>query len=269
MSALDLSVIVPTFRREQEVVQAVRSVLSEGPLRLEVLVADDSPDGSAEPHLREITDPRFRYTKREKPTGGKPAIVRNELAATSRGRFLYFLDDDDTASPETLGAMVRALEASGRGVAIAGVQPFGRDELEVVQREREHYRLVVRIMKKMRTRHMLVSSLLFKPSVIVCSACVIRREAFEALGGFDPQLPLYEDVAMYIRAIRRYGFQYVDRVLLNRRTGEPSLLQSEPNADRTRASYKMIHDRYKAEFGRPEWVALKLLSFALPRGHIR
>lgn len=264
MTQLDLSIIIPTYRREREVVKAVESVLAIRDLAIEVLVADDSPDGSAEPYLASITDPRFRYSKRSVPTGGKPAVVRNELAAIARGRYFYFLDDDDTANPDTLSAMVKRLDRSGHGVAIASVRPFGPEGHEVVLAEQRHYRAAQELMRKLRTRFMMVSQLLFRSSVIVCSACMVRKSAFEELGGFDASLPLYEDVAMYIRAIRRFGYDYVDSWLLNRRTGEPSLIQNERDAVRTVRSYRMFHDAYRTEFGLPEYAGLKLLSFVLP-----
>jgi GT2 family glycosyltransferase len=265
MSQVDLSVIIPTYHREHEVVKAVESVLMSQDLSIEVLVADDSPDGGSEPHLSAVTDSRFIYTKRPVPTGGKPAIVRNELVRTARGRYLYFLDDDDTANPATLAAMVRRLDLTGKGVAIGAVLPFGPPESQVVSNEREHYREAREIMLKLHTRYMLVSQLLFRAAIIVCSACVIRREAFDKLGGFDPALPLYEDVSMYIRGVRHFGYQYVDDILLNRRTGGPSLIQNERDGIRTRESYGMIHRGYRKEFGLPEYAALKALSYALPK----
>lgn len=264
MNQLDLSIIIPTYRREHEVVKAVRSVLAITELSVEVLVADDSPDGSAEPHLAAIQDARFRYTKRAVPTGGKPATVRNDLAATAEGRYFYFLDDDDTADPATLVAMVRSLDRSGHGVAIGAVKPFGPDGHQVVREEQKHYEEARHVMRRLRTRFMLVSQLLFKNSVIACSACMIRSDCFRKLGGFDPTIPLYEDVTMYIRAIRHFGYDYVDRLLLNRRTGEPSLIQNERDAVRTLQSYRMMHDGYRAEFKLPEYVGLKLLSYVLP-----
>jgi GT2 family glycosyltransferase len=265
MSNVDLSIIIPTFRRENEVVQAVESVLSDKGLSLEVLVSDDSPDGSAEPYLKGITDPRFRYSKREVPTGGKPAVVRNDLTKVAKGRYFYFLDDDDMASPQTLAKMVGRLDETGHGVAIGVVRPFGPEGSKVVAAEKEHYEAAQKTMKRLRTRFMLVSHLLFKPSIIVCSACMIRRQAFDELGGFDPALPLYEDVTMYIRAIRRFGYDFVNAVLLERRTGEPSLIQNERDTIRTHQSYRMMHDGYKKEFGLPEYAALKVLSMALPK----
>lgn len=265
MKSIDLSIIIPTHRRETELVHAIESVLPSTELRLEVLVADDSPEGSAEPFVRSIGDGRVHYVKRDKPTAGVPALVRNDRVRDARGRYFYFLDDDDTASHDTLAAMVRRLDESGHGVAVGVVRPFGKDDCPVVANERQHYRQAERLLAKMRTRFELASFLLFRSAIICCSACMIRRESFEALGGFDTAYPLYEDVAMYLRGVRRFGFDFVPEVLLHRRTGEPSLIQNERDANRTHASYRRMHDDYRREFGTAEYAALRALSLALPR----
>lgn len=257
LKEIDLTIIIPTFRRELEVVQAAKSVLAIQELSVEVLVEDDSLEGTAEPHVAGIDDPRFCYKKRSNPTGGRPAIVRNEAAGRARGRYLYFLDDDDRASPETLVAMVNALDRTGRGVAVGIVRPFGPTNNEVVDQERERYLVAETIMPAIKTRFGLSMRLLFRNSIVVCSACIIRRTVFEKIGGFDPQIPLYEDVGMYIRAIRCAGFTFVPRVLLERRTGEASLLQNERDLRRTTESYRMIHQKYRQEFGTLEYRALQ------------
>jgi glycosyltransferase involved in cell wall biosynthesis len=44
---VDVSVIVPTYRRERQVVDALRSALAQNGPSLEVFVFDDDPSGSA------------------------------------------------------------------------------------------------------------------------------------------------------------------------------------------------------------------------------
>src|SRR5271170_3403582 len=92
---LEVSVIIPTFHREKLVVDAVESALRQEGVTLEVIVLDDSPSGSASKAIEAIDDVRVRYVKREVPSGGRPALVRNEGSRLARGRFLHFLDDDD------------------------------------------------------------------------------------------------------------------------------------------------------------------------------
>jgi GT2 family glycosyltransferase len=265
MESIDLSIIIPTHHREKELVSAIESVLPSSELKLEILVSDDSPEGSAEPYVRGIGDDRVSYVKRAKPTGGVPALVRNERVRDARGRYFYFLDDDDTASPAALEAMVRRLDETGNGVALGVVRPFGRDGSSVVASEKVHYSHAERLLSKMHTRFELAACLLFRSAIICCSAGLIRRECFQTLGGFDTAYPLYEDVAMFLRGVRRFGFDFVSEVLLHRRTCEPSLIQNERGAVRTKKSYRMMHDDYRREFGAAEYAALKALSLALPR----
>ena len=258
--APDLSVLIPTYHREEYIALAVRSVLRESPLRVEVIVADDSPEGSAAAVVSAIADDRVRYVHRTKPTGGRPAIVRNEMLEASSGQFLYFLDDDDTASIETLGLMVARLRATGAGVGIGAVVPHGPSTSKVVAEEREHYQRVRSVFPTVRSKYELAARLLFRSSLICCSACIIRREAFIAVGGFDPGIPLYEDVEMYLRALRRFDFEYVDEELLQRRTGEPSLLQDLRDTVKIQQSYALMHAAYRSQFGALELMALRLYA---------
>ncbi len=114
-SVIILSIITPTFRREALLAEAVASVQNIKGIEWEMLIGDDSPEGSAEPFLRSLSDERIRYWKNPQPTGGFPAVIRNRLAEEARGKYLYFLDDDDRVVADSLSAMVAALEVGRRG----------------------------------------------------------------------------------------------------------------------------------------------------------
>jgi len=47
MSAIDVSVVMPTHKRKKEVVEAIRSVLRQEVVSVEVMVLDDTPKGPA------------------------------------------------------------------------------------------------------------------------------------------------------------------------------------------------------------------------------
>ena len=44
---LDVTVIIPTFRRQKQLKEAIQSVIDEKGLKMEIFVVDDSPDGCA------------------------------------------------------------------------------------------------------------------------------------------------------------------------------------------------------------------------------
>src|SRR5689334_18634409 len=95
MSAIDVSVVMPTHKREKEVVEAIRSVLRQEGVNVEVIVLDDTPEGTARASVEGIGDARVRYLVNDPPSKGRPAVVRNYGATLAKGRYVHFLDDDD------------------------------------------------------------------------------------------------------------------------------------------------------------------------------
>jgi GT2 family glycosyltransferase len=263
-SSVDVSVIVPTHRREHEVVHAVRSALRQRGVEVEVLVLDDASDGGARGGIEALGDPRVRYVRRATSSGGRPALVRNEGAALARGRYLHFLDDDDLLEDGALDALVGALDARpDAGVAIGRVVPFG-DDPAWLEDKRSYFEWAATVGPTLRSRYHFVAQILFRGTIMVNSACLIRRECFAPVGGFDPEIPVYEDVEFFTRAVRRFGFVYVDRPILNYRTGAPSLMHAlgHDNA-KVAESYAIICRKYRAERGPLEYYALHLLGSTL------
>ncbi|TSC32672.1 glycosyltransferase family 2 protein [Corallococcus sp. Z5C101001] len=259
----DVSVVVPTFRRPALVVEAVRSALSQDGVRVEVQVLDDSPEGSAREAVLALGNARVRYVKRDVPTGGNPATVRNEGWPGATGRYLHFLDDDDRVAPGAYQALARALDAHPeRGVAFGRVEPFG-DDPAVLARQTAYFEDAARrarVAQRLGSRRWMVANMLFRPTVLVNSACLIRRELLPELGGYDTRLPLVEDVDFYLRAIRRAGAVFLDRAVLEYRTGAPSLMHNERDASKAMSAYRLIHERYRREWGAVEHTALKLAT---------
>jgi glycosyltransferase involved in cell wall biosynthesis len=261
--SVDLSVIVPTFRRPAALLEAVRSALSQEQVQVEVLVLDDSPEGSAQAAVERIGDPRVSYRRMEQPSGGKPALVRNIGWQQARGRFVHFLDDDDRVAEGAYAALVAALDARPQvGVAFGRVEPFG-DHREVLLQQQAYFQNAARrarISQRLGSRHLMVTNMLFKPTVLVNSACIIRRDCIAPLGGYDPELQVVEDVDFYLRAIRKFGCIFIDEVVLHYRTGAPSLMHNLQDNDPVVASYRQMFAKYRAEQGTRELLALKLLA---------
>jgi GT2 family glycosyltransferase len=106
--------------------------------------------------------------------------------------------------------------------------------------------------------------LFFDRTFLVCGAGMVRRSALAQVQGFDPELRLMEDVDLYARIIRRFGAYYMDRVSLHYRIG-PSLIHRsgvQPGIDE---SYRRIHAKYRNEWGRLQFFALKLFARTLLR----
>jgi glycosyltransferase involved in cell wall biosynthesis len=258
-SEIDVSVVIPTFRREREVVQAMTSVLAHSKVSIEVIVLDDSPEGSAFDAVLGIGDARARYIKCETPSQGRPALVRNQGAALARGRYLHFLDDDDMLESDALDVLSACLDATPHaGMAFGAIIPFGDDARELQQR-RAYFRKAACVARELRGRMQLVANLLRLPTILVNSACMARRESFIAAGGYDAAIPICEDVDLWMRIARLADFIYLDRPILHYRTGADSLMHSlRDNDERLDIAWRRTQFNYRKQYGYAELMWLKL-----------
>lgn len=262
MAAL-LSVIIPTFRRPATLEQAIASVFAEQSFPIEVIVVDDSPEGSARQVVEQFGD-RAQYVLNPHPSGGRPAAVRNYAYKFASGRYLHFLDDDDQIAPGAYQAMIGALDNNrGAGVAYGWVVPFGEDSA-VCEAKTRYFTRAAEVARNS-SRLSTVATILFRGALMVNSACMIRRELFQSLGGYDPNIAYYEDVDFWMRAIREFGHVYVDRPILNYRVGASSLIHDlKDDWTPVKQSYQIIHSKYKQQHGFIEYAFLKALSLTLP-----
>jgi glycosyltransferase involved in cell wall biosynthesis len=257
---IDVSVIIPTFHREKLLLDSIHSVLAQPNVSVEVIVLDDSEEGSAQPYIEELVDPRVCYFKRAVPSGGRPGIVRNEGWSKAQGRYLYFLDDDDKLVPEVLHSMVQVLDHNKQhGMVFGRVVPGGSNR-EVLEHETKFFECSAKRAQSIRTRFAMVAYLLFKEAILISSACLVRKECIEYLGGYDQNIALCEGIDLQIRVVREFGGRFIDQPVVIYNTGAPSLIHDLTDDELLVSSYKHMYDKYKAEHGLIEFMMLKVFA---------
>jgi hypothetical protein len=112
----DLTVVVPTRDRPALLRRAVDSALAQAGASVEVVVVDD---GSAEP-VQLPGDPRLRVVRHAASRGGSAAGTGT---TEGTGRFVTYLDDDDTLLPHLA---VTSLQAHAEAVERRSLQVFRR-----------------------------------------------------------------------------------------------------------------------------------------------
>jgi len=180
---------------------------------------------------------------------------------------LHFLDDDDRLFDGCLLDLSVSMKANGHAMAFGRVVPFG-DDAAVREHEREYFARVAVASKRIRGRRWFAAQLLFRNMPFVNSACMLRRDVFNEVGGYDTSLRAYEDVDLFLRIGRARGFAFVDRDVLHYRVGAPSIMNElrrtmgEADRDMRRESYGKIHSLYKRNYGLVEYRALQILARA-------
>lgn len=101
-----VTVIIPTFNRDQYLGEAIRSILCQTYPPAQVIVVDDGSTDSTREVASEFGD-RIEFVA--KNNGGKSTAVNAGLNK-AKGRYTWIFDDDDVALPDALERVVETLE---------------------------------------------------------------------------------------------------------------------------------------------------------------
>lgn len=119
-----VSVVIPTYYRNDELASAIESVRGQRYEPIEVLVVDDSGTG----HARPVADAyEVSYIEHDERQGANAARTTG-IRATA-GTYVQLLDDDDRLHPEKIPRQVTVLE----GIPTAGVVYCGHTSAEEVR----------------------------------------------------------------------------------------------------------------------------------------
>lgn len=256
----DISVIIPTFRRQGPLAESIESVLSQKGVTSEIRVIDDCPDGSAGETARRYADRGIVYSRSPKPSGGRPALARNLGWVDAKAGIVHFLDDDDLV-PE--GYYADAVEVFAQrpdiGVVFGKVEPFGETDIssERVYFDKAHRR--AQKYRRMGPKLGFSAAMFFQDTLLVCSAAMIRKRCVAEIDGFDAGPAIAEDVDFFARAIRRFGAVLLDRASIHYRIG-PSIMRLPDRQPLIEASYRDIHQRYRREHGSVDFYAMKAFA---------
>jgi glycosyltransferase involved in cell wall biosynthesis len=197
-----VSVVLPTHNRPQSVVRAAASVLDQSVGELELIVIDDGSALPAEQTLGKLRDERMRILRSDMPLG--PARARNLGLEVATGSWIGFQDDDDEWLP---GKLEKQLEVADRVDRDTGVVYCS------FWREFAGGRRTLGGRRPRRASGNVLAELL-RGNFVALPAALVRREAFDRIGRFDPSLPCFEDWELFIRLAEHYRFEHLDEPLL-------------------------------------------------------
>ena len=262
-----VSALVTVFNREHILRETTASLLAGSCQDLEVILVDDcSSDASwGVCHAIAESSLQVRAYRNEKNLGDY--ANRNRAASLARGKYLKYLDADDLIYPHSLQVMVDALERFPDAALALSANVI---DPEVPYPEKveppEFFR-----------RHFLGRS----PIGVGPSAAIIRRDCFEAVGGFSGR-QFVGDTELWLKLAERWPVVLLPPALVwwRRHEGQQmSLEMKKPEVLNVRFRLQLevlrstvnlaTSDRTLAEQRLVQHHARRLLAMAIREGRIR
>jgi glycosyltransferase involved in cell wall biosynthesis len=209
-----VSVVMPTHNRARELPRSIRSVLSQTFGDFELLIVDDASTDATPEVVARFRDPRIRYIRNELNVGG--AEARNIGIRASRGTLVAFQDSDDEWRCQKLETSIGALDED------PALQGVFSSFWEICGRRARYVPEVEPPPEGSGMQHALLwGNFVGTPTVVV------RRSALEEVGGFDPNMPRYQDWDLFLRLAAVGRFMFIPEPLVLAYVTEGSITMNE------------------------------------------
>jgi len=225
--SVTVTVIVPCYNLGRYVEEAIDSVLAQTFTDFEVIVVND---GSTDDHTNDVLRSlrRPRTTVLTTANQGLPA-ARNHAIERAKGKYICALDADDKLHPRFLEKTVSVLENDPSVTFVSTwVECFGLESWTWSQERCDFPKLLA--------------------ECVVLTASPVRREAVEAVGGYDTERYLFgsEDWDLWITLVERgHRGTIIPEVLFYYRQREGSMRRAAERGDTRRRVWQSLLDKHR------------------------
>lgn len=178
-----VSVIITTCKGDKSLTRAIESVISQTYNNVEIIIVDDNDPMSefrkqTEKIVSMYIGDKVHYIKHNRNLNG--AVARNTGARAAKGKYLFFLDDDDEYVIDRIQKTIRLLEETKADCAFTDVLVLYRDHFfkKIIVDLRGDY---------------FATTLLNDNVIGTGSNIAIRKDKYMILGGFDECLRRKQD----------------------------------------------------------------------------
>jgi glycosyltransferase involved in cell wall biosynthesis len=207
---MSIAVIITCFNEGAYIQQAVNSVLEQtiGDQIDEIIIIDDGSSPPTLDVLRSLPriDPRIELILE---CGNGLASNRNIAISRTSSEYIAVLDGDDFWVHDKLARQMTLLQSDEQVALVYSALILFRDD-------EPSKRAVVSVRDLRYSGDPLLEYFIYD-APIVPSSVLMRRAAFDYVGGFNETIPVFEDTEFYLRLLRSYQLAAISDPLVYKR----------------------------------------------------
>jgi len=177
-SRSSVAAVIPCHNYASYLPEAIESLLAQTLLPEDIVVVDDASDDNTEGVAEAYKKKGVRYIRGE---WKDLALARNAGAKATNSDFLLFMDADDFLPPDYIEKCLGKMRDPRVGIAYGDMHHFGEDK-------------IIERMQPFEKEHLLRLN-------FISSHALIRRQAYELVGGYRSLKNAHEDWDLYRRIL--------------------------------------------------------------------
>jgi len=217
-----VSVVMPAYNCEKFIEQAVRSVLSQTFTDWELIVVDDCSDDETANIVKGFADFRVRIIENNENLGG--AASRNLAIRLARGRYIAFLDADDTWERDKLQTQLSFMQSQNVAFCFSGYKVIYEGSPRVD---------MIKVPEKVGFTQLL------KHNYIGCLTAVYDTWPYGKI--YMPLVKKRQDFALWLEILKKCDFAYSVPDALGSYRVRPGTLSSS-KADALKYYWRVLRD---------------------------
>lgn len=228
-----VSVIIPVYNRENTIVRAIDSVLTQTYKNVEIIVVDDCSSDNTRQIIQETYkhNPKVLYHCLSANSGA--CVARNKGVQIANGEFVAFLDSDDAFLPDKIKRQVEFIREQNADLCATDYIRYRKDGSEEF------------VLTKPGNSEEIYNELLYC-NFITTGTLLGYKKCFIDIS-FDESLPRYQDWDLVLRLCQKYSFCFLkEKTLLQ--YYQPVSITASTNHAKTYFALQNILEKNKTAY---------------------
>lgn len=217
MNEIDVSVIILNYKTPQMCCDCITSLFEHSSnFTFEIIVIDNASGDNSKEIITDKFDSKIRYIQNEKNLGTAKAF--NQGAKLAKGRYLFYLNTDILFINNAIYEQLQLIK-SRDDIAVVGGNLFN-SSMKPTHSYQKHFFglkrmwinstmigvLLYKLTAKLMSREFNYRNYPKKVDYVCAAATLMRKDVYEKTGGFDEEIFMYGEEALYAYTCMKNGY---------------------------------------------------------------